>query len=210
MNQTHKRHAIPRSPSQASYGVPIVRLLENTDSAIMAPQCICCIIWITWHYNHNQVSMMVADVLAPIWCQDICNHHDDLGTQASPCHGCPSGVSHLTPNYPSFHCPGWISYKLTPCALRPIISDLIRSKRTDWIHLSHNQYLIPPSGWIDPRAPGHCSPQCHELFNDLNVLSANMSTNRVCHLLAIAGGTKLVTYHFVMSLQFILRSSTHR
>ena len=34
MNQTHKRHAIPRSPSQASYGVPIVRLLENTDSAI--------------------------------------------------------------------------------------------------------------------------------------------------------------------------------
>ena len=30
-------------------------------------------------FNHLRVCMMVADDLMPIWCQDICNHHDDLG-----------------------------------------------------------------------------------------------------------------------------------
>ena len=35
-----------------------------------------------WHYSHSQVSLVVADGLAPIWCQDICNYHDDVGQTA--------------------------------------------------------------------------------------------------------------------------------
>ena len=29
-------------------------------------------------FDHWRVSMVVADVLVPIWHQDICNHHDDV------------------------------------------------------------------------------------------------------------------------------------
>ena len=32
---------------------------------------------ISW--GKYQLSMVVADGLAPIWCQDICNHHGDVG-----------------------------------------------------------------------------------------------------------------------------------
>ena len=33
----------------------------------------------TWSMWHIGVSMVVADGLAPIWHQDICNHPDDMG-----------------------------------------------------------------------------------------------------------------------------------
>ena len=34
-------------------------------------------------YSHSWGSMVVADGLAPIWCQDIYNHHDDIGQLAN-------------------------------------------------------------------------------------------------------------------------------
>ena len=30
-------------------------------------------------YNNIEDNMMVSDGLVPIWCQAICNHHDDIG-----------------------------------------------------------------------------------------------------------------------------------
>ena len=32
-----------------------------------------------WHYNHNGVSVLVADGLVPVWCQGVCNHHEKVG-----------------------------------------------------------------------------------------------------------------------------------
>ena len=43
---------------------------------------VCCIIWFMWTIvssSYRWVSMVVADGLAPIWRQDICNHHDGIG-----------------------------------------------------------------------------------------------------------------------------------
>ena len=43
---------------------------------------VCCVIWVVWiilSSSRRRVRMFVADGLVPIWRQDICNHHDDIG-----------------------------------------------------------------------------------------------------------------------------------
>ena len=38
------------------------------------------VIWSIWHHRLSRVTMVIADVLAPIWRQGISNHHDDIGS----------------------------------------------------------------------------------------------------------------------------------
>ena len=43
-------------------------------------------------WSYSGVSMVVADGLAPIWCQDISNHHDDIDHLMHQ--GCPNMICH--------------------------------------------------------------------------------------------------------------------
>ena len=52
-------------------------LALNPISFMTVPRYATCMIWSKCHDGHSRVSMVVADNLASIWRQGICNHHDD-------------------------------------------------------------------------------------------------------------------------------------
>ena len=54
------------------------------------------------YYYHSQVSMVVADDLAPIWCQGICNNHDDIG-QLMHVRGVPPQWTSVKLSWPMAH-----------------------------------------------------------------------------------------------------------
>ena len=39
----------------------------------------CHIVLLMWHFDHSWACTVVADGLAPIWCQDICSHNGNIG-----------------------------------------------------------------------------------------------------------------------------------
>ena len=39
---------------------------------------LCRAISVMWQFSQSRDSMVVADGLVPIWCQDTCNHPDDV------------------------------------------------------------------------------------------------------------------------------------
>ena len=41
-------------------------------------QYVHCVIWFMYPWSHGQVTIVVADSLAFIWCQGICNHHEGV------------------------------------------------------------------------------------------------------------------------------------
>ena len=55
----------------------------NTVYSMAVMWYISCIVWLMWHLNQSQLSMVVADGLVPIWHQDISNHHDVVGQSQS-------------------------------------------------------------------------------------------------------------------------------
>ena len=52
--------------------------ISNQICLLALIQHLGCEIWFMWPYCHSLINMVFADVLAPIWCQDICSHHDDM------------------------------------------------------------------------------------------------------------------------------------
>ena len=50
------------------------------------------IIWLIIHYNHTQVHMVIADELAPIWCQDVCDCYDDANMSVQICNDSHNGT----------------------------------------------------------------------------------------------------------------------
>ena len=64
--------------------IPLITKKLPTSRVCLMPVRICnYLICFIWHHSHHGVSMVVADGLAPIWCQVICNHHDDVGQWVS-------------------------------------------------------------------------------------------------------------------------------
>ena len=59
-----------RPPTSTSLCLRVVRRYVH---------CMIQFMWIFISSSHRIVSMVVADVLVPIWCQDICNHHGCIG-----------------------------------------------------------------------------------------------------------------------------------
>ena len=54
--------------------------------------------WSMLHCSHTSVSMLVADDVAPIWHEGICNNSNDIDRSAHVSHAMPSHVtSHIMP-----------------------------------------------------------------------------------------------------------------
>ena len=80
----------------------------------------------TYLTDFSNVNMMVADALAPIWCQGICNHHTDFVCSAS--NPSTSGMFHH-------------NILVYPIIIPQFICNI------NWINLIHRSYLS--HGWCN-------------------------------------------------------------